>query len=80
MKVDIYESIENQGRYFVVPSNSATSDLPEKVKLIINTDSHEVSQMENMKYGVWQARRGYAQKSDIINTLPFKDLRLVLEL
>ena len=34
MKADIYESIENQGRYFFVSSNSATSNLPEKVKLI----------------------------------------------
>ncbi|KKS42425.1 MAG: polymerase X family protein [Candidatus Collierbacteria bacterium GW2011_GWA2_42_17] len=63
-----------------LPDDLIKQALTKKVKLIINTDSHEVSQMENMKYGVWQARRGYAQKSDIINTLPFKDLRLVLEL
>lgn len=31
MKVDIYESIEKQGRYFVVPSGLATSILPERV-------------------------------------------------
>lgn len=49
------------------------------VKLIINTDSHEVSQMANMQYGVWNARRGYAEKKDIVNTLSFKDLRVVLE-
>jgi DNA polymerase (family X) len=49
------------------------------VKLIINTDSHEVSQMANMQYGVWNARRGYAEKIDIVNTLSFKDLHSVLE-
>ncbi len=37
------------------------------VKLTIDTDSHEVSQMELMPYGVFQARRGWAKKSDIIN-------------
>jgi len=30
VKVDIYESIEKHGRYFVVPSSSATPILPEK--------------------------------------------------
>lgn len=63
-----------------LPDDLIKQALSKKVKLIINTDSHEVSQMENMKYGVWQARRGYAQKSNIINTLSIKDLRPVLEL
>lgn len=42
-----------------------------KVKLVINTDSHEVSQMEGMKFGVAVARRGWATKNDILNTLPY---------
>lgn len=43
----------------------------QKVKMIINTDSHAVDQMDNMKYGVAIARRGWAQKSDILNTLDY---------
>lgn len=43
------------------------------VRLVIDTDSHEVSQMDLMKYGVSVARRGWAEKSDIINTLPYKE-------
>jgi DNA polymerase (family 10) len=39
-----------------------------KVKFIISTDAHEVSQMDNMFFGVSVARRGWAQKDDIINT------------
>ncbi len=39
------------------------------VKFIINTDTHEVSQMSNMKFGVAVARRGWATKKDIVNTL-----------
>lgn len=50
------------------------------VILVINTDSHEVSQMANMRYGVWQARRGFAQKSDIANTFSFEKLSSVLKL
>ncbi len=38
------------------------------VKFIINTDSHQVSQMDNMKFGVSVARRGWATKKDIVNS------------
>lgn len=37
------------------------------VKMIINTDSHYPDQMRFMEYGVSQARRGWAEKGDIIN-------------
>jgi len=44
------------------------------VKMIINTDSHQEEQMDFMEYGVSQARRGWAEKGDIINTQPLKKL------
>lgn len=43
------------------------------VKFIINTDAHEVSQMDNMKFGVAVARRGWAEKKDIVNTWDWTD-------
>jgi DNA polymerase (family 10) len=39
------------------------------VKMIINTDSHQKDQMRFMEFGIAQARRGFAEKSDIINTM-----------
>ncbi len=39
-----------------------------EVKFIINTDAHEIGQMDNMKFGVSVARRGWAEAKDIINT------------
>ena len=38
------------------------------VKFIINTDAHEISQMDNMPFGVSVARRGWAEAKDIVNT------------
>jgi len=38
------------------------------IKMIINTDSHRVEQLGLIEYGVGQARRGWAEKLDIINT------------
>lgn len=46
----------------------------EGVKMIINTDSHQKDQMDLMEYGVSQARRGWSEKNDIINTLPVEKL------
>ncbi len=39
------------------------------VKFIISTDSHSISQLQNMRYGVAMARRGWCEKKDILNTL-----------
>ena len=39
------------------------------VKYVVSTDAHAVYQMDNMFYGVSVARRGWATKNDIINTL-----------
>jgi len=44
------------------------------VKLVINTDSHEKSQLRYMELGIAQARRGWAEKKDIINCWPVEKL------
>jgi len=44
------------------------------VKMVINTDAHALDQMDFMKYGVSVARRGWAEKSDILNTLSYNQL------
>jgi DNA polymerase (family 10) len=37
------------------------------VKMVINTDAHHVDQMRFIELGIAQARRGWAEKEDIIN-------------
>jgi DNA polymerase (family 10) len=44
------------------------------VKMIINTDAHHIDQLRYMKFGIAQARRGWAEKVDIINTQPIEKL------
>ena len=43
------------------------------VKISIDTDAHSAVHLKFLKYGVNQARRGWAKKDDVINTLPLKD-------
>ena len=44
------------------------------VKLSIGTDSHSRNQMHNIELGIAQARRGWAEKKDIINTMSYDEL------
>lgn len=46
----------------------------EGVKMIINTDSHHKDQLKLMEFGISQARRGWAEKKDIINSEPLEKL------
>jgi len=56
-----------------LPDSLIRQAIKYKVKLVINTDSHSASQMALMKYGVAMARRGWAQKDDILNTLSYNE-------
>ncbi|MCD5396367.1 MAG: DNA polymerase/3'-5' exonuclease PolX [Candidatus Pacebacteria bacterium] len=44
------------------------------VKLIINSDAHHKDQLRYMEYGVYQARRGWAEKKDILNCWPLEKM------
>jgi len=49
-----------------------------RVKLSIDTDAHHASHFQYLDYGVSQARRGWAEKSDIINAWPLvKMLKMI---
>jgi DNA polymerase (family 10) len=48
------------------------------VKLIIGTDAHRVEEMAMMPFGVYVARRGWAEKKDIINTYPVEVVNDIL--
>ena len=44
------------------------------VKLVINTDSHHIDQLRFIRFGIAQARRGWATKNDIINSWPLEKI------
>jgi DNA polymerase (family 10) len=39
------------------------------VKIVINTDSHHISHLDKIHYGILQARRAWLTKHDVLNTL-----------
>jgi len=44
------------------------------VKMVINTDSHHKDQLRFIEFGIAQARRGWAERDDIINVHPLEKL------
>jgi DNA polymerase (family 10) len=48
------------------------------VKIAISTDAHRIADLGLMRFGVDQARRGWLEPGDVVNTLPLAELRRVL--
>ncbi len=48
-------------------------------KMVISTDTHVISQFKYMTYGVSIARRGWLEKSDVLNTMDYNTLAKALK-
>jgi DNA polymerase (family 10) len=51
----------------------------EGVLVSINSDAHSTFDLANLKFGVGQARRGWLEKKDVLNTRPLAGLRKLLK-
>ncbi|HMB40858.1 MAG TPA: DNA polymerase/3'-5' exonuclease PolX [Balneolaceae bacterium] len=40
----------------------------------VSTDAHSIGDLQNMKYGIFQARRGWLKSGDVVNTLGAEEL------
>ncbi len=79
----ILETAKKTGTILEINSSPTRLDLKDSnirkakkagVKMVIGTDAHQISQLDLMSFGVSQARRGWAEKEDIINTQPLSKL------
>lgn len=50
----------------------------EGVRIAINSDAHGTGQFSNLRFGVEQARRGWLERGDVLNTRTLKQLRRLL--
>lgn len=85
---EIMEGAADSGCFLEINSNPDRIDLSEKdirkaldagVKLAISTDAHSTGNFDYIKYGVAQARRGWMDKSNIINTRSWPALKKLLK-
>ena len=89
--LDIEEILQAaQDRHCVIELNAQPSRLDIKdiychlaklmgVKIAISSDAHSTSEFANMQYGVMQGRRGWLEKSDVINTFPLSQMLMMLK-
>ncbi|MFW9979565.1 MAG: DNA polymerase/3'-5' exonuclease PolX [Candidatus Thorarchaeota archaeon] len=49
------------------------------LKIAINTDAHRTEELDNMIFGVYQARRGWVTKNDVLNTFSLKELQKAIK-
>jgi DNA polymerase (family 10) len=49
------------------------------LKVAISTDTHRIPHLDNMRFGVGQARRGWLSAEDVLNTRGWNDLQKLLE-
>ncbi len=50
-----------------------------KVPVAVSSDAHSVAQLGLLRFGVEEARRGWLEAGDVVNTLPLERLRKRLE-
>ena len=50
----------------------------EGVLVSINSDAHSIPDFDNLRFGIGQARRGWLEKQDVLNTRPLSELRKLL--
>ena len=48
------------------------------VKIAVSTDAHSADELANIRCGVGQARRGWLEREDVVNTRPLGELRRLL--
>jgi DNA polymerase (family 10) len=51
----------------------------EGVLVSINSDAHSALDFNNLRFGIGQARRGWLEKDDVLNTRPLHTLRTLLK-
>lgn len=49
------------------------------VKLVISTDAHSTTQYDFMRFGIGQARRGWIEKHNVINTRNINQLKKIIK-
>jgi DNA polymerase (family 10) len=84
----IIRKAKERGCFLELNANSQRLDLTDigcqmakeaGVLVAINTDAHSVAEFSHLRYGVGQARRGWLEKQDVLNTRPLSELRKLLK-
>jgi DNA polymerase (family X) len=80
----ILKTIHDNGKYVEINSSPDRLDIDDStaiearkmgLPIVVNTDAHSIRELDFMKLGVQQARRGWQRAIDVLNTLPLAKLK-----
>jgi DNA polymerase (family 10) len=83
----VLEGARERGRIMELNAQPDRLDLDDRacrlakeigVKLAISTDAHRVADLDLMRFGLDQGRRGWLEAADVVNTRPLQELRRLL--
>ncbi len=83
----IFEFVKRNNKWLEINAEPMRLDLPDVlvrdavklgIKFTLGTDSHHADSMENMRYGISVARRGWATASDIVNSRSLEEFEKLL--
>ncbi len=46
--------------------------------MAVNSDAHSINGFDHLRYGIGQARRGWLEKDDVVNTRSLGEVRKLL--
>ena len=84
----VFETAAANGKVIEINSQPSRLDLNDELilraknfglKFCISTDSHSTEGLALMRYGLGQARRGWLEKEDVVNTYPYPKLKEVFK-
>lgn len=84
----VFDFCRENNKWIEINADPSRLDLPDHlvkeavdkgIKLTLGTDAHHVDHMDNMQFGVWVARRGWCETSDIINARSLNEFYKLLK-
>ncbi|KKT33258.1 MAG: PHP domain protein [Candidatus Woesebacteria bacterium GW2011_GWB1_44_11b] len=84
---EVFAACKSKNIWLEINADPMRLDLPDflikeaiehGVKLTLGTDAHHKDGLKNMEYGIFTARRGWAEKKDIVNTKSLVDFEKMI--
>jgi DNA polymerase (family 10) len=83
----MFDYCKNNNKWLEINADPMRLDLPDflvkeaisnGIKITLGTDAHHIDHMDNMQYGVYVARRGWATKDNMVNTRDFGEFKKLI--
>jgi DNA polymerase (family X) len=84
----VFDAAKKRGKFMELNANPRRLDLNDVhcaaakrhgIPIVISTDAHSIANLDLMRFGILQARRGGLTKDDVVNTRPWEEVRKMMK-